>query len=106
MRFEIEKLKSRSAPIARLELADFCQLSNEEIIELMEYGVVRPLVSTSRREAFSWEMAIQLKLANQIRLDYDLDLFTVVIFMDYQNKINHLDEKIQSLELQLQKFHI
>jgi hypothetical protein len=39
--------------------------------------------------------------ANQIRMDFDLDLFTVVIIMDYQLQIDALQSKIQLLTMAL-----
>ena len=97
------RLEQPLLPLNRSELAERCKLNELEILELMEYGAIQPLLNSENGENFSSELVLQLQSANQIRLDYDLDLFTVVIFMDYQHRIQTLEKQLKALEQQLQE---
>lgn len=81
------------------ELAEICHLTELELRDLLEYDVIEPMDETSHPRLYSWDSVNQLKLANAVRIDYDLDLFTVVIIMDYQHKIKVLQEQVNALSM-------
>lgn len=83
------------------ELARMCQLNLREMRELLDYGLLNPMPGFADPPMFSEEIAHHLMRANQIRMDFDLDLFTVVIIMDYQLQIDALQAKIQLLKMAL-----
>ena len=88
-------------PVSVQELARMCQFNLREMRELLDYGLLKPIPGFFNPPMFSEENAHNLMRANQIRMDFDLDLFTVVIIMDYQLQIDALQAKIQLLKMAL-----
>ena len=82
------------------ELAQACAMSRAELEELMEYGALLPLTSLRAEPEFALEWLRPLRIAGELRRDYDLDLFVVVIVMDYLRRIETLEARVQSLQAQ------
>jgi hypothetical protein len=82
------------------ELAYACAMSREELEELMEYGALLPLAPIRTEPVFTLEWMQPLRTAGKLRRDYDLDLFVVVIVMDYLRRIESLEAQVQSLQAQ------
>lgn len=80
------------------ELADACALSRAELEELIEYGALAPIASRHSEPLFALEWMQPLRTAGKLRRDYDLDLFVVVIVMDYLRRIATLEAQVQSLQ--------
>ena len=78
-------------------LSSLCNISPEDVRELVEYGAIKPLNSTELEILFSVDYIKPLQSACQIRHDYDLDLFSVVIFLGFLNRIEELESKVQHL---------
>lgn len=76
----------------------YCNLAISEIEELMEYGAIQLASHPSAVQHFSRPCVVMLQAANQLRLDYDLDLFTIVVIMDFLKRIQILEQKIEVLE--------
>lgn len=79
------------------ELAECCGLSIAELDELMDYNALMPLTSTPER-AFSAQWVVPLRTAARMRIDFDLDLFTVAILLDQLVQIERLERQVQSLQ--------
>jgi chaperone modulatory protein CbpM len=79
------------------ELAECCGMSISELDELMDYNALMPLTSTPER-AFSAQWVVPLRTAARMRLDFDLDLFTVAILLDQLVQIERLEREVQSLQ--------
>jgi chaperone modulatory protein CbpM len=90
-----------SETIGLSELSRACQVSVGEIDELIEYGALVPLQREADELVFSAACAPALRTACKLRQDYDLDLFTVALLMDYLNRIEHLEREIRSLHAHL-----
>jgi MerR HTH family regulatory protein len=86
--------------IGIVELADACAMSREELEELIEYGALAPIASLRTEPVFALEWMQPLRAAGKLRRDYDLDLFVVVIVMDYLRHISALEARLQSLQAQ------
>jgi hypothetical protein len=80
------------------ELAQAASMSLAEVRELMEYGALCPLASMLTEPVFPVACMAPLRLAGQLRRDYDLDLFVVVIVMDYLSRIDHLESQVRALQ--------
>ena len=83
--------------IGIFELAQACSMSRLELEELIEYGALQPLKS-SLEPVFALGWLKPLRMAGKLRRDYDLDLFVVVIVMDYLRRIDELESQLQSLQ--------
>jgi chaperone modulatory protein CbpM len=82
------------------ELSVACALSMADLQELMEYGALAPLHSAAAEPLFAISCLEPLRLASIARRDYDLDLFVVVILMDYLQRIAQLESQLSSLQAQ------
>jgi hypothetical protein len=78
-------------------LSSLCNISPEEVRELVDYGAIKPMNSTMLEIQFSVDYIKPLQSACQIRQDYDFDLFSVVIFLGFLNRIEELEAKVQHL---------
>lgn len=89
-----------STTITLSELAECCGLSAAELDELMDYNALVPLTGTPER-AFSAQWVTPLRTAAQMRLDFDLDLFTVAILLGQLIQIELLERQVRSLQAQV-----
>ena len=86
------------APLTLLELSSLSAISTSEIEELIGYGALHPLNAGQDLAQFSGECVVALRTAGKLRRDYDLDLFTVVIMMDFLVRIETLESQVTSLK--------
>ena len=84
--------------ITLTELAEYCGMSPAELDELMGYNALLPLPDTAPDYAFSAHWVVPLRTAAQLRLDFDLDLFTVAILLDKLRQIERLERQVQKLQ--------
>lgn len=87
------------------ELSRSCRLRPEEIEELVAYGAItraEPVAGTGGGTGmFSGEWVGPLRTAAQLRKDFDLDLFTVAMLLDYLRRIDTLERELRHLRAQL-----
>ncbi len=83
------------------ELSVACGLSSAELDELVAYGALAPLAPDQPERRFSAEHVGRLRQAGKLRVDFDLDLFAVVILLDYLNRIESLEQQLRSLQARL-----
>jgi chaperone modulatory protein CbpM len=82
------------------ELSVACAISMDELQELVEYGALAPLQPAQPEPLFAISYLEPLRTAGKLRRDYDLDLFVVVILMDYLQRITQLELELRSLQAQ------
>jgi chaperone modulatory protein CbpM len=82
------------------ELSMACAISVDELQELIEYGALAPLQPAQPEPLFAISYLEPLRTAGKLRRDYDLDLFVVVIVMDYLQRIAQLESQVRRLEAQ------
>lgn len=83
------------------ELSRVCGMSAEELNELVDYGALVPLQASQPERLFSAEHVTPLRTAGKLRTDFDLDLFTVAILLDYLYRIEALEHQVRSLKAHL-----
>lgn len=83
------------------ELSQVCAVSEAELDELVDYGVLVPLDRAQPERLFSAECVTPLRTASQLRRDFDLDLFTVAMLLGYLHRIVALERQLRSLQAQL-----
>lgn len=79
-------------------LALTCALSVDELKELMDYGVFLPMGLGKGTTEFSMKNVEPLRNANRLRLDYDLDLFVVVLLVEQFRRIEVLETEVRVLQ--------
>ena len=80
------------------ELSRVSGMSADELTELIDYGALAPLESNVAGSLFSAECIVQLRTVCQLRLDFDLDVFTAAILMGYLERIEQLERQVRSLQ--------
>lgn len=91
--------QARSVGLSELSIA--CFLTAADMRELIEYGALAPLQPEPAEPLFDVRCVASLRKAGMIRRDYDLDLFVVVILLDYLNQITQLELEL----IELKKFN-
>jgi chaperone modulatory protein CbpM len=79
------------------ELAHMCSMSEAEIDELVDYGVLVPLANEPGR-LFNAAIVPSLREAVRLRADFDLDLFTVSLLLRYLQRIVQLEHQLRTLQ--------
>lgn len=90
-----------SAAVTVSELSRVCAMSAAELDELVDYGALVPLGRAQPERLFSAECVMPLRTASQLRRDFDLDLFTVAMLLDYLHRIAALERQLRFLQAQL-----
>lgn len=80
------------------ELAECSGMSAADLDELMDYNALAPLPDTAPDVVFSAHWAVPLRTAAKLRIDFDLDLFTVAILLGKLLQIEMLERQVQSLQ--------
>lgn len=84
------------------ELCAVCGLTAAELDELVDYGAIAPLAHPQQAErSFAADCVAPLRTAGRLRLDFDLDLFTVSLLLGYLGRIETLERELRSLSAQL-----
>lgn len=80
------------------ELAHVSGMNTEELHELIAYGAIAPRDATHAEWRFSAACVIPLRKASRLRRDFDLDLFTMSLLLDFLNRIEALEEHVRTLQ--------
>lgn len=83
------------------ELAECCGLTETELNELVDYRALTPLDAAASGRIFSAYWVGPLRTAARLRLDYDLDLFTLAMVLSQMERIAQLERQVQSLQARL-----
>ena len=94
-------LLDSTATITLNELAACCGLSADELDELVDYNALLPLDRASSARAFSAHWVLPLRTVAKLRIDFDLDIFTVAMVLGNLEHIAQLERQVQSLRAQL-----
>ncbi|MDH4479390.1 MAG: chaperone modulator CbpM [Rhodoferax sp.] len=89
--------------LSTAEVITLCELNEEEIAELIEYGALSSDMEVEENIFFSAQRVQHLKTASQHRRDYDLDLFAVVLLMGYLQEIADLKQQVINLQAIVQQ---
>ncbi|MBT3067524.1 chaperone modulator CbpM [Rhodoferax sp. U11-2br] len=87
--------------ISLAELSHCCGMTEAELDELVEYCALLPVSPATPERVFSAQWVMPLRHAAKLRVDYDLDLFTVAIVLDKLTRIEILERQVHSLQAQL-----
>ena len=80
------------------ELSQSCGMSEAELEELVEYGALVPVTPSAPECGFSADWVAPLRSASRLRVDLDLDLFTVTILLGNLARIDALERQVHSLQ--------
>lgn len=90
--------------VSSAELSEVCGMSAAELEELVDYGALQPLDASQTERVFSAEYITPLRMAGKLRVDFDLDLFTVALLLGYVHRIEALERQLRSLQVQVPSY--
>jgi hypothetical protein len=87
--------------LSGLQLGNLCGLRLDEVQDLVDYGALQSVFACEGLDYFDGASLSHLLVACKQRRDYDLDLFSVVIVVQYLREIEDL--KLQLSQYQTQR---
>jgi hypothetical protein len=79
------------------EVTRLCDLSHEEAAELIEFGAIQIENFDLEERYVSSSQVAALQHACKLYHDYDVDLFCVVLSLDFMRKIADLEDQLSVL---------
>jgi len=83
------------------ELAELSGLTEAEILEFLEYGVLAPAPSAAGTLVFDVRSLSVARTARRLREDYDLEAHAVALLIAYLERIRELEAEVRLLRARL-----
>jgi len=83
------------------ELCELSGLSETELRELVDYGVLAPVDSDARHWSFSADRLVVARSAFRLRRDLDLDPHGVALAVTLLQRVRDLEEELRDLRAKL-----
>jgi len=83
------------------ELCELSGLSETELRELVDYGVLAPIDSDAQHWTFSADRLIVARSARRLRKDFDLDPHGVALAVTLLERVHDLEEELRDLRAKL-----
>jgi chaperone modulatory protein CbpM len=80
------------------ELADLSRLSEADLLELLECGVIAPIGSAADRPSFGAECLIAARAASRLKEELDLDAHSVAVVLALLERIRRLESQLRGVE--------
>ena len=82
------------------EICIRCQLPAEEIVEMVEYGIVEPAGATSVKWQFTTTDLLRLRKARRIRRDLAVNLAGIALSLELMDHIDALQRSLRERGVQ------
>ena len=83
------------------ELCELSGLSEAELRELVDYGVLAPIDSHAQHWTFSADRLIVARSARRLRKDFDLDPHGVALAVTLLERVHNLEAELRDLRAKL-----
>lgn len=83
------------------ELVQFSRLSEAELRELVDYGVLTPTDPQGAEWTFGGDIVVTMQAAGRLRDDLELDPQALALALTLMNRIRGLEAQLRSLRAQL-----
>ena len=87
------------------EFSELSGLSEAELREWIEAGVLEPADPDAEPWSFSADCVVTVRTAYRLRQDFDLDLQSVALMVTLLNRVHALEEEIRALRARLPEVH-
>ena len=87
--------------LSAAELAQSSGLSEAEVLELVDYGVLVPVDMQSERRTFGGQCVVIVRTACRLRDEFDLDTSAVALAIGLLERIRGLEGELRELRLLL-----
>lgn len=82
------------------QLAELSTLSEAELRELVEFGVLEPVDPAAPTVVFSAEYVVTLRTVCRLRSEFELDLHATALSLRLLERIRELERQVHSLRAQ------
>jgi chaperone modulatory protein CbpM len=83
------------------ELCELSGLSETELRELVDYGVLAPVDSDARHWSFSADRLVLARSARRLREDFELDPHGVALVLTLLERVHDLEAELRDLRAKL-----
>ncbi len=83
------------------ELCELSGLSETELRELVDYGVLAPIDPDARHWAFGADRLVVARSARRLRQDFDLDPHAVALVVTMLERVRDLEAELRDLRAKL-----
>jgi len=87
--------------LALEELCELSGLSETELRELVDYGVLAPVDPDAQHWAFGADRLVVARSARRLRQDFDLDPHAVALVVALLERLRDLEEELRDLRARL-----
>ncbi len=87
--------------LALEELCELSGLSETELRELVDYGVLAPVDSDARHWSFRADRLVLARSARRLRRDFDLDPHGVALVVTLLERVRDLEDELRDLRARL-----
>ena len=87
--------------LALEELCELSGLTETELRELVDYGVLAPVDSDAGHWSFSADRLVVARSARRLRRDFDLDPHAVALAVALLERVRDLEEELRDLRARL-----
>lgn len=87
-----------SQTLTLAELSECCAMSVAELDELVAYRALLPHSAGAPAPVFSADWVAPLRAVGKLRLEFDLDLFTVALLLGQFQRIELLERQLRQLQ--------
>jgi chaperone modulatory protein CbpM len=99
MRVEITEVVriEEHRPLSLAELADLSRLTEDDLLELVESGVIEPGGSGGGRLSFKADCLVIARTAARLKQELDLDAHSTAVALALIERIRELESQVQRL---------
>ena len=84
--------------ISLIHLCRYCNLSQEEIVELVNEGILKPLGSQKHEWQFNFSTVRRVKKARRLQKDFELTLSASGLVIHLLDRIEELESKLKNYD--------
>ena len=83
------------------QLAELSGLSEQEIHELVDYGVMTPIDTHADQRSFDAQYIVAARTARRLRDDFDLNIHGVALALSLLDRVHELEAELGDLRARL-----
>lgn len=87
--------------VTLIELAQCSGLSEREVVELVELGVLEPLDQQANEWSFGTRCIVSARAASRLRRDFELDAHGLALVLSLLDRVEELENALQRLNARL-----
>ncbi len=84
--------------ISLIHLCRYCNLSQEEIVELVNEGILEPIGGPKHEWQFNFSTVRRVKKAKRLQKDFDLNLSASGLVIHLLDRIEELESKLKNYD--------